>query len=261
VAQPPFKQGAHAFCLKKKATTVDAVPFAVLSAAMTTAAVPGAAAATNKDALIELMVKYNCDFEALPLPVIRNATQSSSQPAAAAAAEPRTPGTATDDETSDEGGEDGYEGMSGKSARDYLQEYGPSKGDILEIHPDVAAKRAGERWFMIVQKPNVVYVNGENGRREPSIESCRWCRTNSLRPCNIFTDPTHCLIRNVKAWGLSSATLFKKFAPAPAAPTRKVDPIKTREEISQPWLKHDESCTCRMCSGLPAYKQQGQKDE
>ena len=173
---------------------------------------------------------------------------------------PRTPGTAADNDTSDEGGgEDGYEGVSGEAARNHLLEHGPSKGDILEIYPDLKDKRAGHRWFMIVKKPDVVQVLGK-----PAIESCRWCATNSLLPCKKFTDPTPCHIKNVKAWGLQSATLFKACAPAAdTAPTRTVimDSIKRYEVVSQPWLEHAESCTCRMCSGLPSYKQQGKKDQ
>ena len=172
-------------------------------------------------------------------------------------APPRTPGTAPDDGTSDGGGEDGYEGVTGKAARRHLLEHGPSKGDILEIFPDKAAERAGHRWFMIVKKPDVVEVKGK-----PSIELCRWCGTNSLLPCKIYTDPTPCHIKNVKAWGLPSATLFK--ACAPAAPSQKVimAAIQRFEAVSQPWLDHHgESCTCRLCSGLPSYNQQGKKDQ
>ena len=169
---------------------------------------------------------------------------------------PRTPGTAADNDTSDEGGgEDGYEGVSGEAARNHLLEHGPSKGDILEIYPDLKDQRAGHRWFMIVKKPDVVQVLGK-----PAIESCRWCATNSLLPCKKFTDPTPCHVKNVKAWGLQSATLFKACAPAAdTAPTRRVDAINRREVISQPWLDHAESCTCRMCSGLPSYNQQEKK--
>jgi hypothetical protein len=62
--------GSAGFTLKKKATDVQLVTFPDLHKAMKSARVPGAAEASNKDTLIELMCFYNCEFVALPHPSI-----------------------------------------------------------------------------------------------------------------------------------------------------------------------------------------------
>jgi hypothetical protein len=80
--------------------------------------------------------------------------------------------------------------------------------DIVEVFPDRAAKHAGQRWFMIVKKANVVTVKGKI-----SIESCRWCKTNTLQPCMTYKELTHCALENVKAYGVREAPIFEDVAP------------------------------------------------
>ena len=82
VAQPP-SAGSTGFLSQKMATSVDTVPFPKFCS-HENCRCSRCGATLNKDALIELTVKYNCEFVALPLPVIRNRNQSSSQLAAAA---------------------------------------------------------------------------------------------------------------------------------------------------------------------------------
>jgi len=85
VPMPTFNYSAQQFIHQKMSKSVDHVEFAVLHAALKTALVPGAFHATNKNLLIELMCKYNCEFVAHPHPMVRLANkQSSSQPAALA---------------------------------------------------------------------------------------------------------------------------------------------------------------------------------
>ena len=99
--------------------------------------------------------------------------------------------------------------MTGDYAIEILRTYGPEIGDVIEVHPDNKAKVAGDRWFMIVKKHNLVEVNGKL-----SVDKCQWCKTNSLQPCKIFKDLTHCPLENVKAWGRQTAKIFAKFATA-----------------------------------------------
>ncbi len=116
----------------------------------------------------------------------------------------RTPATAPHNPQEENGGDDGFEGMTGENARNILLEYGPDKGDIVELFPDAQGKRVGDRWFMIVKNPELIQVNGKT-----SIKLCRWCKTNSLQPCTTWKDLTHCHIENVTAWGVPTATIFK----------------------------------------------------
>jgi hypothetical protein len=106
--------------------------------------------------------------------------------------------------------------MIGKKARDFLEEFGPTVNTILEVYPDATAKRAGQRWFMIVKKANLVLVH-----EKISVESCRWCKTNTLQPCPVYRDVIYCHIENVKAYGVREAPIFRDVAseptPAPAA--------------------------------------------
>jgi hypothetical protein len=82
VALPEYGFSAQLYIQKKMSKSVDAVTFPVLRDAMKTALVPGTGAAKNKNDLIELMCKYDCEFIAQPHPVVRLANkQSSSQPA------------------------------------------------------------------------------------------------------------------------------------------------------------------------------------
>jgi hypothetical protein len=79
---PEYGLSAQQYILKQKSKSVDTVTFSVLRDAMKTVGVPGIDAAKNKDSLIELMCKYDCEFIAQPRPVVRVANkQSSSQPA------------------------------------------------------------------------------------------------------------------------------------------------------------------------------------
>jgi hypothetical protein len=125
-------------------------------------------------------------------------------------------------------------GMLEEVAREHLLAFGAAVNTILEIHPDAKARRAGQRWFMIVKKANVVKVEGKS-----SIESCRWCKTNTLQPCPIFKDLIHCNIQEVKAYGVRDAPIFKDVitklrviadppAPDPAPSTAPTTPA--------PWL-------------------------
>jgi hypothetical protein len=69
---------------------------------------------------------------------------------------------------------------------------------------------------MIVKKANLVLVH-EN----ISVESFRWCKTNTLQPCPVYRDVIHCHIENVKAYGVREAPIFRDVAseptPAPVA--------------------------------------------
>jgi hypothetical protein len=173
------------YVLQKVSQNVASVPFSVLHDAMKNASVPGAVHAQNKDALIELMAKYNCKFNALPTPVIYNGN--------------KTPAASQSQEIQNR-----LLGLTGKRARDYLQQTGPTVDDIVEIHPDVKARRAGQRWFMIVKKAKMITVEGKE-----CIESCRWCQTNTLQPCTIWKEGTLCRLENVRAYGVRDAPIFK----------------------------------------------------
>jgi len=63
--------GTAVWALRTKAKCVSLVEFAVLQEAMKRALVPGSAEAKTKDSLIEIMCSYNCDFVALPHPLIK----------------------------------------------------------------------------------------------------------------------------------------------------------------------------------------------
>ena len=130
----------------------------------------------------------------------------------------RVPGTAPSNlPFEDVFNEDRARGMSGKNAWHYLEQIGPTVNDILEIWPDLKAQRAGQRWFMIVKKAKKITVQGKE-----CIESCRWCKTNTLEPCNIYKEVELCRIENVKAYGVREAPIFanvRSIAPVKPTPT------------------------------------------
>ena len=99
--------------------------------------------------------------------------------------------------------EDRLRGLTYKNAWHYLEEVGPTVNDIVEVHPDKEAKRAGQRWFMIVKKAKIIEVMGK-----PCIESCRWCKTDTLEPCQKFKESTLCRVESVKAYGVREAPIF-----------------------------------------------------
>jgi hypothetical protein len=120
--------------------------------------------------------------------------------------------------------EDRARGLSGKNAWHYLEQIGPTVNDILEIWPDLKAQRAGQRWFMIVKKAKKITVQGKE-----CIESCRWCKTNTLEPCNTYKEVTLCRIENVKAYGVREAPIFANVRSiAPVIPT----PTPTKPQIT-----------------------------
>jgi hypothetical protein len=108
-------------------------------------------------------------------------------------------------------------GLTGKRARLYIQQTGPTVDDIVEIHPDDKARRAGQRWFMIVKKAKMITVEGKE-----CIESCRWCQTNTLQPCTIWKEGTHCRLENVRAYGVRDAPIFKDLVTVQTAVPRTV---------------------------------------
>jgi hypothetical protein len=130
------------------------------------------------------------------------------------------------------------------------------KGHILEVFPDRDARRAGDRWFMIVMVPTLINIDGKQ-----HFELCRWCMKNSLEPCTIFRQPVPCEIKCVKAFGERTAPKFQKFAAAPtvAAPSTRVilDKIKSlsqQQEKQKEEDTHDQNCVCRKCMGFVDYK-------
>jgi hypothetical protein len=116
-------------------------------------------------------------------------------------------------------------GITGKRARAYLEDFGPSVNTILEIYPDKEARRAGQRWFMIVKKAKLVLVH-----EKISVEACRWCKTNTLQPCPNFKEPAHCHLENVKAYGVREAPIFKDVASEPTA-AAAVPPVPSPAQI------------------------------
>ena len=73
---------------------------------------------------------------------------------------------------------------------------------------------------MIVKKTNLVLVH-----EKISVESRRWCKTNTLQPCPVYRHVIYCHIGNVKAYGLREAPIFRDVAsettaaPSAAVPT------------------------------------------
>jgi hypothetical protein len=144
-------------------------------------------------------------------------------------------------------------GLTGKRAWHFLQKFGPTVNDIVQVQPDTDARRAGEKWFMIVKKAKMITVD-----EEECIESCRWCKTNTLQPCNIFKDVTPCRLENVIAYGVRDAPIFKDLvtvqtaAPPVAAPPvsnavvlAKVVELRKQQEVA---CTHDMFCVCSACS-------------
>jgi hypothetical protein len=110
--------------------------------------------------------------------------------------------------------------------RHYLEQIGPTVNDIVEVWPDLKAQRAGQRWFMIVKKAKRITFQGKE-----CIESCRWCKTNTLEPCNTYKEVTLCKIENVKAYGVREAPIFsivRSIAPVKPMPT----PVQTQDKES-----------------------------
>ncbi len=141
----------------------------------------------------------------------------------------RVPGTAPSNlPFEDVLNEDRARGLFGKNAWHYLEQIGPTVNDILEIWPDLKAQRAGQRWFMIVKKAKKITVQGKE-----CIESCRWCKTNTLEPCNTYKEVTLCRIETVKAYGVREAPIF--------ANVRSIAPVKPTPTPTQPQITVESS--------------------
>jgi hypothetical protein len=144
-----------------------------------------------------------------PTPVVPKVARSSlvtgTAPSSKVARLSRVPGIAPPrDDICDDGlNQSRICGLSGKNAWHYLENVGPTVNDIVEVHPDIVAKRAGQRWFMIVKKANVIQCMGK-----PCIELCRWCKTDTLEPCKEYKEPELCRIESVKAYGVREAPIF-----------------------------------------------------
>ena len=78
-SQGGIAPASQTYVLKQKASTVAHVEFHMLQKAMNSAQVPGAKSAQNKDDLIKLMCKYNCEFAQNPQPLIQLGRPSTGQ--------------------------------------------------------------------------------------------------------------------------------------------------------------------------------------
>ena len=151
-----------------------------------------------------------------------------------------------------------FRGLNGKNAWHYIENVGPTVNDIVEVHPDKEAKRAGQRWFMIVKKANVIEHMGK-----PCIELCRWCKTDTLEPCNLYKEPELCRIECVIAYGVREAGVFdtvRNVTSAKLTPTLTQQQVTAAKDAESSSSDSDAPITKAAISQWPRHRQQDQKN-
>ena len=100
---------------------------------------------------------------------------------------------------------------------------------------------------MIVKKAKMITVDGKE-----FIESCRWCKTNTLQPCNIFKDVTPCRLENVIAYGVRDAPIFRDLVTVQTAAPPVSNEVALAKVVElrkqQEDCTHDIFCVCPACS-------------
>ena len=79
------------------------------------------------------------------------------------------------------------------------REHGLPSGFYVQIE-----NRENEKWFMRIDKGNVIDADGE----DPSLESALWCKPNSVSELDPAYRPQKCEIKTIMAIG--SYSKFKK---------------------------------------------------
>jgi hypothetical protein len=77
---------------------------------------------------------------------------------------------------------------------------------------------------MIVKKANVIQHMGK-----PCIELCRWCKTDTLQPCNLYKEPELCRVECVIAYGVREAGIFDTVRNVTSA---KLTPTLTQQQVT-----------------------------
>jgi hypothetical protein len=83
--------------------------------------------------------------------------------------------------------------------RERIRKNGLASGSYVQIE-----NRQNEKWFMRIDKGNVIDADGE----DPSLESALWCKPNSVSELDPAYRPQKCEIKTIMDAG--SYTKFKK---------------------------------------------------